>query len=248
MTPDPPRPEGEADADEDRLALARLEAAARDAGPPTPALDVLARYVRAVLAENASINLTGASTFPAALDVLASDSLAVVRAWAGRPAPPAVAVDLGTGNGLPGVAVALAWPSCRVLLVDRRAKKAAAVARCLAAAGISNAETLAADGRDLLRLRPQLRGRVDLVVARAVGEVAAVTKEAAPWLAPGGRLVHWKPFALDPAERAEGDRAARAAGLAPLADVEFRVPGAAAARRLVVHERRPCAKRPPHPP
>ena len=236
MTSDPPRPEGDA-TEEDRLALARLESAARDAGPPTPALDVLVRYVRAVLAENASINLTGAGTFPAALDVLAADSLPVVRAWAGKAAPPATAVDLGTGNGLPGVAVALAWSACRVLLVDRRAKKAAAVARCVAAAGITNAEALAADGRDLLRLRPALRARVDLVVARAVGELGPVTKEAAPWLARGGRVVHWKPGALDPAERAEGDRAARAAGLALLPDVEFRVPGAVSPRRLVVYER-----------
>jgi 16S rRNA (guanine527-N7)-methyltransferase len=236
----PPPPEGRSasDDEEDRLAFARLEAAARDAGWPTDSLDALARYVRAVVAENASINLTGAGTFPAALDVLAADSLPVARAWAGKAASPRTAVDLGTGNGLPGVAVALAWPTCRVLLVDRRAKKAAAVARCVAAAGVGNAEALAADGRDLLRLRPALARAVDLVVARAVGEIAPVTKEAAPWLAPGGRIVHWKPFALDAAERAAGERAAAGAGLAPLEDVEFRVPGAAAPRRLVVFERR----------
>jgi 16S rRNA G527 N7-methylase RsmG len=226
-------------ADEDeRLALARLDAAARDAGYPATALDALVRHVRAVMAENESINLTGAGTLPAALDVLAADSLPVVRAWAGKPAPPRTAVDLGTGNGLPGVAVALAWPSCRVLLVDRRAKKALASGRCAAAAGVGNAEAIACDGRELLTLRPELTRRVDLVTVRAVGTLAAATKEVAPWLAPGGRIVHWKPFALYEGERAAGDRAAAAAGLVVLPDVEFRVPGAEAARRLVVYERR----------
>jgi 16S rRNA G527 N7-methylase RsmG len=238
-----PAPEG-VDPDEDRLALARLESAARDAGRPDFPLDALARYVRAVLHENASINLTGAGTFPAALDVLAADSLPVVRAWAGKAGPPRVAVDLGTGNGLPGVAVALAWPSCRTVLVDRRAKKAAAVARCVAAAGVANAEVVACDGRELLRAVPELARRVDLVVARAVGEIAPVTKEAAPWLAPGGRIVHWKPGGLDGiqedgrAERAAGAKTAAGLGLVSLPDVEFRVPGAAAPRRLVVFERR----------
>jgi 16S rRNA G527 N7-methylase RsmG len=228
---------GDGDAEDDRLALARLEAAARDAGRPDFPIEALARYVRAVLAENASINLTGAGDFPAALDVLAADSLPVVRAWAGRSAPPRAAVDLGTGNGLPGVAVALAWPGCRTVLIDRRAKKAAAVARCLAVAGIENAEAIACDGRELLRLRPDLARRVDLVVLRAVGELAPLTKEAAPWLAPGGRIVHWKPSALDDAERAAGERTAKGVGLVPRPDVEFRVPGAAAPRRLVVYER-----------
>jgi 16S rRNA (guanine527-N7)-methyltransferase len=216
----------------------RLLAAADALGWPPAGADALLAYVRAVWDENARVNLTGAATFDAALDVLALDSLPVARAWDASRAPPRVAVDLGTGNGLPGVAAALAWPACRVLLVERRAKKAAAVARCLGTAGVGNAEALACDGRELLRLRPALRGAVDLVTVRAVGDLAPTTKEAAPWLAPRGRVVHWKPALLSEDERRAGDDAARRAGLAVLEDVEFRVPGAAASRRLVRYERR----------
>jgi len=221
----------------DDLARERLRATARDQGYPEAALPALERYVAAVVDENARVNLTGAATFDTALDVLAADSLAVVRAWDSACGAPRAAVDLGTGNGLPGVAVALAWPSCRVALVERRAKKAAAVARCLAVARLSGVDVVACDGRDLLRERPGLSRGVDLVTVRAVGPLAEATKEAAPWLAAGGRIAHWKPSKIAPSEAAEGDAAARAAGLLRLEDVLFRASGAEEARRIVVLER-----------
>jgi 16S rRNA G527 N7-methylase RsmG len=214
-----------------------LRAAARARGFPgdDDALGALVRYVAAVVEAGREVNLTGAKTPEDALDTLAVPSLVVGAAWPEGGAP-RLAVDLGSGNGLPGVAVALAWPSCRVLLVERRAKKARAVEACLAAAGIRNATTAACDGRELLRERPEVRGAADLVTVRAVGSLAETTRMAAPWLAPGGRVVHWKAFDLDGAERAEGERAARAEGLAPLPDRAFE-PGRPGPGRLVLYER-----------
>jgi 16S rRNA G527 N7-methylase RsmG len=218
-------------------AIARLREATARHGYPEGSADVLVRYVRAVLEESERVNLTGSRTLADALEVLALDALPVAAAWDGGRPPPRLSVDLGTGNGLPGAAVALRWPSCRTVLVERRAKKARAVERCLAAAGVRNAAVVACDGRELLRHRPDLRAATDLVTVRAVGDLAPTTKEAAPWVAPGGRVVHWKPAALDPAERSEGVVAARAAGLVPLPDVEFAVGERAGGRRLVVFER-----------
>jgi 16S rRNA G527 N7-methylase RsmG len=220
-----------------QAALDRLRAETARHGYPPGAADVLARYVEAVLAESEKVNLTGSRTLADALDVLATDAVAVAAAWDPARSPPRVAVDLGTGNGLPGAAVAVRWPSCVAVLVERRAKKARAVERCLAAAGVRNAVLVACDGRELLRHRPDLARGADLVTVRAVGDLAPTTKEAAPWVAPGGRVVHWKPAALDPAEREAGVLAARAAGLRPLADVEFSPGGRSGERRLVVYER-----------
>ena len=226
-----------ADATSDVTARERLAAAAAAHEFPAAGVDTLLRYVEAVLAESEHVNLTGAKTLDVALDVLAIDSLPVVLAGRLSRGAPRVAVDLGTGNGLPGVVVALAWPNCRVLLVERRAKKAAAVARCLAVVGIRNAEAVAVDGRELLKHDPSLRLGIDLVTVRAVGDLAPTTKEAAPWIARGGRIVHWKPDALSAEERAAGLSTAKGLGLVALDDVEFRVPGAKAPRRLVIYER-----------
>ena len=146
-------------------------------------------------------------------------------------------MDLGTGNGLPGIAAALLWPGARTILVDRREKKIRAVERCLALAGLPPSIVgVACDGRELSRNGPDLVRAVDLVTVRAVGDLASTTREAAPWLARGGRIVHWKAAALDAVERAAGDAMARSLRLEALPDVEFTL-GSGAARRLVTYER-----------
>lgn len=219
--------------DEVAAAVEALGVAARRLGAPTDRLDTLAAYVAAVVDENERINLTGAKTLAAAIDVLAIDALPLASAW-GAGAPPRRIVDLGTGNGLPGVVAALFWPDAQTLLLERREKKAHAVERCLARVGLARVAVLACDGRELLAKRPALARAVDLVTVRAVGDLAPTTREAAPWLARSGRIVHWKAGAPDPAELAAGREAARAAGLVPLPDVEFSLPSGAS-RRLVTY-------------
>jgi 16S rRNA (guanine527-N7)-methyltransferase len=216
-------------------ALTRLKAVARLRGYPDDDVSVrrLLAYLVALCEFKPSLNLTAARSLEEAAEVLAVTALVVVRAWDG-PTPPRRAVDLGSGNGFPGVAVAVAWPDCRVLLVERRAKKARAIESCLRTAGIRNAEPVACDGRELLREVPDVAGRVDLVTARAVGTLEEVTRIAAPWLAPGGRIVHWKGESLDEAERAAGRAAALAAGLSPPLEIAFGPPPPGPARLVIV--------------
>jgi 16S rRNA (guanine527-N7)-methyltransferase len=217
------------------LAVARLRGfpRAEDAAP------ALLAYVEAVVEEGRALNLTAASGLAEAVEVIGVSALAVCRAWT-RPEPPRVVVDVGTGNGLPGVAAALAWPDARVWLVERRAKKAEAVRRCLARAGPGNATVVTGDGRELARLRPEVVGATDLVLARAVGPLEALATMAASWLAPGGRIAHWKGAGLGEEERGAGQAAAARAGLVVLPDLCFADDAGPA--RIVVYER-PAARR-----
>jgi 16S rRNA (guanine527-N7)-methyltransferase len=212
-------------------ALCTLREAAARLGAPGGGLETLVAYVAAVIDENERINLTGAKSLAIAIDVLAVDALPLASAWGAGP-PPRRIVDLGTGNGLPGVAAALFWPQAETILVERREKKARAVERCLARAGLARVAVVACDGRELLSRRPQLARGVDLVTVRAVGDLAPTTREATPWLARRGRIVHWKAGGLDAAELAAGRETARALGLGVLPDVEFTL-ASGAARRLV---------------
>jgi 16S rRNA (guanine527-N7)-methyltransferase len=216
--------------------LARLGATARDRRvPDDPATLVrLVRYLEAVLEANERVNLTAARDLDRAVDVLALSALAVTRSV---DSPPGLVVDLGTGNGLPGVAAALAWPAARVLLVERRGRKAQAVAACVEAVGLSNAEVVVCDGRELLRERPEVRGATDLVTVRAVGRLDEAVGMAAAWLAPGGRLAHWKGRALSVEEVRAGEAAARRAGLCVLPTLTF--DDEAGPARLVLAERPP---------
>jgi len=175
-------------------------------------------YVVTLLELGRSLNLTAAKTLEQAKEILVAPSAGVYAAYQG--AAPRLAIDIGSGNGFPGVVVALHWPDCRVVLVERRAKKARAIQACLDRAEIGNAEALACDAREIKNVRPELVGAADLVTLRAVGPLDETTRLAAPLLAPDGQIVHWKRADLDPAERAAGAATARALGLDVLPDAE----------------------------
>ena len=195
--------------------------------------DRLHAYVEALLEVGLHVNLTAARTAERAHEVLVVPSLAVRAAWPARRRAPRLAIDVGSGNGFPGVVVATVWPTCRVLLVERRGKKARAIAACLTAAGIDNAEAVACDARELRRERPEAFGGADLVTVRAVGSLAEATKLGAPLLAPGGRLVHWKRPAQLTQEAAAGDEIAASSGLRRVPDV----PNGEGQGVLVIYER-----------
>ena len=178
----------------------------------------LGRFLDAVLVRNRQLNLTAARSFADALRILVRPALALGRL--GLPSPRLV-VDLGSGNGFPGIVVAVAWPRARVLLVERRGKKADAIADALMKSDIRNASAVRSDGRVLARQCPEVSAATDLVTVRGVGPLAPTTRVAAPWLAPGGRIVHWKAEVLDDRERAEGQRVAAALGLEVMPDTPF---------------------------
>jgi len=195
-----------------------LAAAVREAGIglDPDAAGVLERYLAAVHRMGERRNLTAARTPEALLEVLVLPSLLLAGAWEGP--PPRRVVDVGSGNGFPGVVACALWPTSRVMLVERRLGKAEAIREALVAAAVTNAEVVALDAREIPRRRPDLLRSADLVTFRAVGPLAECNRLAAPLLAPGGRVLHWKARDLGQAERADGDRGAVALGLVRLSD------------------------------
>jgi 16S rRNA (guanine527-N7)-methyltransferase len=208
-----------------------LAAAARQGAPlETAGARRLADYLGALLGRATGLNLTAARDAEQALAVLVEPSLVVARAWP-EASPPSRVLDLGSGNGFPGVVAAALWPAASVWLVERRGKKARAIRACLEDAAFPRVEVLACDAREVPRLLPDLPGTIDLVTVRAVGALEATTRMAAVLLAPGGRVVHWKAADLGDGERRDGARAARALGLGVLPEIVH------AAGRLVPYGR-----------
>lgn len=129
--------------------------------------------------------------------------------------PPSL-VDIGSGAGFPGLALAAALPSCRVTLIESQRRHAAVAERLRDAAGLRNADVVGERVESV-----SLRG-IAAVTARAVAPLAVLVEYAAPLLRVGGRLVAWKGARDDSEERA-GEEAARVVGLA-LERVERVVP------------------------
>lgn len=170
--------------DADRLvAMAKALGVALDAD----AAASLLAYLDAMLLLNEQINLTAVRDREPAVVLHALDSLAFGLLGL----RPRHLFDLGSGNGFPGVAVALLCPGASAVLVDRTGKKVRAIGTCLLTARIAGIETLQVDAAQAPALHRDLREAFDVVTARAVGAPEALAELAAPLLHKGGHLVLW---------------------------------------------------------
>src|SRR6185295_13804538 len=84
-------------------------------------LGTLDAFVRLLLAWTSAINLTAIREPVALAREHLLDSLSAIPLLAGM--PHAGIVDLGSGGGLPGIPIAIALPTARVVLVDSIGKK-----------------------------------------------------------------------------------------------------------------------------
>jgi 16S rRNA (guanine527-N7)-methyltransferase len=150
------------------------------------------RALLAVLGEARDRGLVGPGPLEAQLDH--------ALAWAAGLGPaPARFLDLGTGGGVPGLALASAWPGARGVLLDSRRRAVAwvreAIARLDLAGRLEVVEARAeAAGRD-----PRWREAFPLVVARGFAGPAVTAECGSAFVTPGGRLSVSEPPGTDPA-------------------------------------------------
>jgi 16S rRNA (guanine527-N7)-methyltransferase len=115
------------------------------------------------------------------------------------------AADLGSGAGLPGLALAIALPATEFVLVESVGRKSAFIARAAAACGLNNVTAVNARAEEV-------EDRFDLVTARALAALPVVAEYAAPLLELGGTLVAWR-GARDHQAELEAETAAHDLGL-----------------------------------
>jgi 16S rRNA (guanine527-N7)-methyltransferase len=123
-------------------------------------------------------------------------------------------VDVGSGAGFPGLALAIALPEAQVDLLESQGRKTAVIDRLRQAADVTNARSVTARVEEWARNPPPLGGReaYDAVTARAVAPLAVLAEYASPLLREGGVLVAWK-GARDASEEAAASKAADRLGM-----------------------------------
>jgi 16S rRNA (guanine527-N7)-methyltransferase len=104
--------------------------------------------------------------------------------------------DLGSGAGLPGLALAAALPEAEVELIESSARKCEFARETIERMGLSNAVVVCERAEDWARSgRPAGEGgreAYDAVTARAVGGLAELAELASPLLVEGGWLAAWR--------------------------------------------------------
>ncbi|HET9076912.1 MAG TPA: RsmG family class I SAM-dependent methyltransferase [Acidimicrobiales bacterium] len=108
------------------------------------------------------------------------------------PGRPERALDLGSGGGLPGLPLALVYPTTHWLLLDGSTRRTGFLAEAVAELGLAGRVSVRAE-RAEDAARSDIRASFDLVAARSFGPPATTAECAAPFLRPGGRLVVAEP-------------------------------------------------------
>ncbi len=121
----------------------------------------------------------------------ASFSSVLTEVLAGR--IPQRGCDLGTGGGLPGVALAALWPMMRWTLVDMRTARADEVERVVLRLGLHERTEVQGLEAQYLGHDPEYRESFDVVVARAFGPSSLTAECAAGLVSTGGVLIVSEP-------------------------------------------------------
>jgi len=196
-------------------------------------LEAVAIWARELVAWNARFNLTRITSPEEIAIQHALDALMGLRALADLdPRQPWRAVDIGAGNGCPGLILAAARPGWQWTLVESQGKATDFLSHAARAMGLTNvriAKVRAEDaGRD-----PDLRERFHVGTARGVARLATLLEYALPLIRVDGRFVAWKGEGADE-EIAEASGALSQLGGRVRRRHAYRLPGLDHGRRLVV--------------
>ncbi len=197
--------------------------------------DRLQRYLDLLYLANRSLNLTRVPRDDAfGRHIEESLSLLELASWEDG----AVAVDLGSGGGLPGIPLALARPKVRFRLLERTQKKARFLAAVAAELELANVEVVGLDSREYLA-SPEFRAP-DYLVSRAALPLARLIPEVGRLLGPKGTAL----LLISPGSVEDGiEQLARRAGFAGFSLLS---PGRATVLRLR-RSGAPPARRPGRP-
>ena len=101
-------------------------------------------------------------------------------------------IDVGTGGGFPGLAVAIALPGARVTLLDSVQRKLDAVAAMAAELGLADRIELRCERVERTGRDRHCRGRFQLAMARAVAAAPVVAEYLVPLLAADGQALMYR--------------------------------------------------------
>lgn len=173
-------------------------------------IETFREFHRAIFEWNARVNLTSDAGWETMVERHFVESLSVVAALPDGWEDGASFVDVGSGAGLPGVPLAIAFPNARGVLVDSRARKVEFLESAIRRLGLNNLR--AVHGRaETLGQRADMREQFDFVFARAVARMPVLAELTLPFCRVGGRAVVHKTESAD-AELRSAERASSEMG------------------------------------
>ena len=98
-------------------------------------------------------------------------------------------IDVGTGGGFPGLAIAIALPQAQVTLLDSVGRKTAAVEAMASSLGLADRVRVRTERIETTGRNRHFRGSFDRAVARAVAAAPVVAEYLVPLLKTDGQAL-----------------------------------------------------------
>ena len=176
-------------------------------------------YRRELADWNERVNLTSITGHAEVQTKHFLDSLTVCLAVGTSFPPGYAAADVGSGAGLPGLPLKLAFPGIKLHLIESAGKKTAFLRHMVETLGLEDVTVHTGRAEELAR-DPNLRDSCDLALVRGVARLPLLLEYALPFCRPGGRVVAFKHGPTEPevlaAERALAELGGRHDGTYPV--------------------------------
>ncbi len=155
-------------------------------------------YYQELLDWNRRLNLTAITDYEEVQIKHFLDSLTVTLAWQ-QPISSMDfrLIDVGSGAGLPGIALKILWPGIRLVLLDSTAKKAVFLHHLKQKLGLDDVEIVVGRAEEIAH-EPQYREKFDVVLSRAVASLPTLVELTLPFCTIGGSFIAQKKGAIDP--------------------------------------------------
>lgn len=146
------------------------------------------KYIRELLEANKIQNLISRRATEEEIREHIKDSESLISAIK---LPGLRVLDMGSGQGLPAIPLAICQPGSQIILVESDLKKSRFLQEMVSKLELKNACVIRSRVEDLGK-SADYRGRFDVVTCRAVAGLSTLLEWGLPFLKVGGLLVAWK--------------------------------------------------------
>ncbi|MGE5421928.1 MAG: 16S rRNA (guanine(527)-N(7))-methyltransferase RsmG [Ignavibacteriales bacterium] len=158
--------------------------------------ELLKEYIRLIQEGNLEQNLVSRNTTGEDLLIHVYDSLVMVDYEQRLNMNEKLVIDLGSGQGLPAIPLAIMVPGSKFVLVESDLKKSLFLSQTVEKLNLKNVTVIRARIEDLGQ-ETQYREGYDVVTVRGLAEMSVLLEWGLPLLKVGGTLVAWKGPNLD---------------------------------------------------